>query len=95
MTRARLSRLKRRMSGLRARSAGIRTRELVSIAVALGRRRSKRGDEPTYLSDSFPDLRPLTIPSHSRPLKRGTALNILDQLEQDVIAWEQVLEKVQ
>jgi|Deesub1362A_J573_1020465.scaffolds.fasta_scaffold09066_4 hypothetical protein len=92
MNKKRLSKIKRKMDDLRARSAGIRSRELVSIAISLGRRRSKRGKEPTYVSEPFPHLRPLSIPSHSKPLKRFTASSILDQLEEDVAEWEDALQ---
>ena len=91
MTKTRLNRLKRKIANLRARSAGIRTRELVSVANGLGRRSAQRGKEPTYVSDQFPNLRPISIPSHSKPLKRFTAMSILDRLEDDVAAWEEVL----
>jgi hypothetical protein len=61
------------------------------LAEALGRRRADRGSEPTFVSDAFPGLRPLTIPSHSKPLKRFTALSVLDQLEEDIAEWERIV----
>jgi len=39
----------------------------------------------------FPDLRPLSIPHHSKEVKRFTAESILDQLEMDVHRWEEEL----
>ena len=91
MTKVALARLKRRMESLRGKAANIRTRELVGLAQALGRRRVDRGSEPTYVSDPFPTLRPATIPSHSKPLKKYTALSVLNQLEEDVSAWDEAL----
>jgi hypothetical protein len=41
----------------------------------------------------FPELRPLSIPDHKgRDMPRGTKNSILDQLEEDLLAWEQRLE---
>lgn len=45
---------------------------------------AQRGKEPTYMNEHLPDRLPLSIPHHSKPLKRGTAHNILDILEQDI-----------
>lgn len=40
------------------------------------------------MSDEFPHLRPLAIPSHKgRDLATGTKNAILNQLEDDLIAW--------
>ena len=65
---------------------------LESLAKALGRTRAKRGSEPTWVSVVFPALRPLSIPHHSKEVKRFTAESILDQLEVDVHEWQQQLE---
>jgi len=55
---------------------------------------AKRGKEPTYINNpQLPQSPPLTIPHHSRPLKIGTALNILDQLEKDIDDLEELLPK--
>jgi hypothetical protein len=86
-----LRKLKSQLEALRSRSANIRDRELVSIAKSLGRRRSSRGKEPTYVNEIFKDLRPLSIPSHPGALNRFTAGSIIDQLELDIIAWEEFL----
>lgn len=43
-----------------------------------------------YVSDQFPDLTPLSIPSHS--LNRITVLSILGQLDEDVFRWDELLE---
>jgi transposase len=92
MDKKRLKRLRRLLDSLRTKPANIRRRELVSLAKKLGRRRFDRGKEPTYVSDPFPDARPVTIPSHPGALKRFTASNILDQLEGDLSRWEEALD---
>jgi hypothetical protein len=92
MTKGKLNRIKRKHRGLRERSQDLRNHELAGLARSLGRRRSKRGKEPTYVSEPFLDLRPVSIPSHPGPLKRFTAVSILDQLEEDIFRWEEILE---
>jgi hypothetical protein len=62
----------------------------VSLARALGRELSNRGKEPTYVSLVLSSTRPISIPNHSGVLKVGTANNILDQLEQDIFALEEI-----
>lgn len=62
--------------------------DVASLAERLGRKKVKRGKEPTWESDL--DIPVLTIPMHgSKNLKRGTQKNIFIQLEDDFIAWEQ------
>ncbi len=52
----------------------------------------KRGKEPTWQSLDFPDLRPLTIPDHgSADLSQGVKFSILNQLDDDVNAWDEKL----
>jgi|RhiMetdeSRZDD1v2_1073273.scaffolds.fasta_scaffold445779_2 hypothetical protein len=89
MKSAKLRKLKRRIGQLRGSS--VKPRKLESLAQALGRQRAKRGSEPTWVSSVFPDLRPLSIPHHSKEVKRFTAESILDQLEMDVHRWEEEL----
>ncbi len=83
-----LVRLRRTLDALRLGLANMPSRKLENFARALGRRRAKRGSEPTWVSDSLPNRRPVSIPHHSRPLKKRTAENILDQLERDLIDLE-------
>jgi len=46
-----------------------------------------------WVSSEFPTLFPLSIPHHGgRDLAIGTQRSILDQLEDDVLAWEGKLE---
>lgn len=92
MNKKSIVKIERKLASLRARSAGLRRRDLERIAKSLGRRKFDRGKEPTYISEAFPnELRPLTIPGHVT-IKRGTALSILNQLEEDVFKWKEWLE---
>ena len=90
MNKKKLRKIEGEIQGCRGRG-GIKPIELESIAHALGRVRSKKGDEPTYISIPFPGLFPLSIPHHSN-LNRYTAGKILDQLELDVDRWKQEIE---
>ena len=66
-----------------------RAADFQRLAKQLGRRPVKRGKEPTWESDEFPSLFVLTIPYHGgKDLAPGTKRSILNQLEQDVFAWE-------
>jgi hypothetical protein len=92
MNKFKLHKLKRQLSELRRKPAGIPSRKLQSLAKSLGRERSKgRGKEPTWISTSFPNARPISIPDHSGTMKKGTAANILDQLELDIFLYEKEL----
>jgi hypothetical protein len=52
----------------------------------------KRGREPMWESTEFEELFVLSIPHHGgRDLAPGTRNSILDQLENDVLAWEERL----
>ena len=90
MTRKKLRRLRARLEDLK-KQGGVRTSELERLAAALGRKQHPRGKEPTWVSTLVSDARPLTIPSHSRELNRFTAKGILNQLEGDVDALEEML----
>ena len=89
MDRKKLRALRRQLQALRTRSGNITSRELERLAKALGRTLSNRGKEPTYVSNLLQHRAPLSIPHHSTTLKRGTANNILDQLEQDLDELEE------
>jgi hypothetical protein len=84
-----LKRLRRDIEKLR-RKGDIKERELRSLAERVGRKRGIRGKEPTYVSERFPD-RPLSIPAQ-RVVNRYTALDILNELEQDLDEIEATLE---
>lgn len=86
MTIAQLRRLERRLKALRGTPR--KPRELEALAKSFGRKRVKRGKEPTWISIPFPQLRPVSIPHHSRDVKRGVTEEILSQLERnDCAAW--------
>ena len=87
MTPKRLAKLKGELAKLRR--APRKAAELEKLARKLGRRRVKRGGEPMWESAEFPELFVLAIPHHGgRDLAIGTQKSILDQLEEDVLAWE-------
>jgi hypothetical protein len=93
MNERKLKKVRREIESLRNASANIRPNKLVRVAESLGRRSSVRGKEPTYVSEPFSDLRPISIPGHSKALKRFTAENILDQLDEDCVRWEEEFAK--
>ena|SRR5690348_10444077 len=93
MNKQKLRKLKRQLARLRSHSASIRSDELKRFAQQLGRQRShQRTNEPTFISLLLPYSRPISIPDHPGNLKRFTAENILDALEQDIFALEEELE---
>jgi hypothetical protein len=83
MTPVKLRKLRRELDALRRRSGAIRPAELETLAKRLGRKRMKRGHEPTFERD-VPGWFPLTIPKHPGTLAIGTACSILNQLEEDL-----------
>ena len=84
MNRKALEKLRAELEAMR----GVPQRGVASLAERLGRKRVKRGGEPTFESDF--DIPVITIPMHgSKTLKKGTQGSILIQLEDDFIAWEQ------
>ena len=80
-----LDRIEEKIGALRSRPANIRSRELESIALALGRIPGKRGKEPTFI-DPRRIWKPLSIPNHPGALSKYTAGNILDALEGDLFS---------
>lgn len=85
MTLTRIEELRRWIEGLRGQ-AQVPSRELERLAEALGRSKSKRGKEPVYV---LPGRPPLSIPHHSRPMKRRTKDSILTTLESDLAELEE------
>ena len=75
---------------MRRRLGAIKTRELEELAKALGRKLdTQRGKEPTWVSE-LPGRNAVSIPRHGGgDLKRGTAGNILYQLELDLDELEE------
>lgn len=86
-----IRRLRRQLERLRNKAkGGIPSDELERFAESLGRRRAKRGSEPTYVSELLIGTKPVSIPHHSRPLNRFTAGSILDDLESDLDKLEEI-----
>lgn len=93
MNRQKLDKIRKQVEELR-KKGGIKSSELESLARALGRVRSMRGKHPIWVNKTFPELRPLSIPRHgSKDLNRITANIILDQLELDIVKYEECIDK--
>ncbi len=92
MDRKSIERLRWKLEELRGRG-GVRPAELEQMARALGRKRHPRGKEPTWISTVLAHARPLSIPSHPGDLNRFTAKAILDQLEWDIDALEEIIDR--
>lgn len=75
------------------RRASVNARALEGIAKQLGRREDNtRGKEPVWVNPEL-GVFPLSIPRHGgRDIPVGTKNSILDQLEEDILAWEERLE---
>ena len=86
---AKLKRLRQRIHNLRRRLGGIKPRELEALAKALGRKRHPKGKEPTWVSE-LPGRWPFSIPNHPGDLKKETARSILEDLEADLYALEEL-----
>lgn len=90
MNRRRLENLRRKVEA--CRRAQPKAEALQALAKALGRKKANRGKEPTFVNTAFPMLRPLSIPKHKgRDLPTGTKNSILDQMDEDLIAWDERL----
>lgn len=85
-----IQKLRTQIETLRRRG-GVKSTELEALAQRLGRRRAKRGKEPTWVSEGLPKRRPVSIPGHPGDLNRFTAGGILDQLEADLDVYEELL----
>ena len=81
MNPTKVRKLRRRIASLRAGKANVRSRQLRSLARAVGRERVKRGKEPTFEKAGRP---PLTIPDHPGAMASTTVDSILDFLEDDL-----------
>lgn len=64
------------------------------LAGRLGRHQNtKRGKEPMWESDPFPDLFPLAIPDHGgRDISPGVQRQLLNLMEEDLARWTDWLE---
>jgi hypothetical protein len=90
MNRKKLNKLWREMASLRRSPQ--KAVDVENFARRLGRKKVQRGKEPTWESE-LGELSVLSIPHHGgRDLAPGTKNSILDQLEDDLLAWEERLE---
>jgi hypothetical protein len=87
--------LREELESLRRRG-GVKSGELESLAARLGRRRAVRGSEPNWVNDLSRSSRPVSIPHHGNSdLNRFTARGILNQLEEDLEKYEELLSQRQ
>jgi len=95
MDRKKLNKIKKEL--LQARRGSRKAADLQSLARQLGRQGAgKRGKEPMWESKEFPSLFVLSIPKHGgRDIPLGTKNSILDQLEDDVLEWENRLDELE
>jgi hypothetical protein len=69
--------------------------DLADLASRLGRvrRKGRKGKEPTWVTH-LPGCFPLSIPNaKGGDLRPGTKKSVLNQLEDDVGAWEMILQE--
>lgn len=90
--RRKLQKILRDIKALRQRK-DLTSHEMISLAKRLGRERVKGSKEDTYRSPLLPHRRPLSIPRYSKPLREGTARNILDFLEDEAFALLALLDQ--
>lgn len=81
-----LEKLRQRLDNLREQGQ-VRSRELESLAKAVGRT-FRAGKHPVY---KMPGRPPLPIAHHSEPMKRHTKDGILDVLDGDIAAQEELV----
>ena len=69
-----------------------KARNLERVARQLGRTKNARGKEPVWVNPEL-GVFPLSIPHHGgKDLPQGTRNSILNELENDLIAWEDRLD---
>ena len=84
-----LKEIKRQLNEMYKYPRNRKTKDFISIAEKLGRKKFIRGKEPTYIRDDSPVLcPPLSIPYHSGDMPLGTARSIINALLNDVDVWE-------
>lgn len=92
MNRRKLNKIKRDLDSLRSTTP--KASALKRLASRLGRKLVKRGKHPMWESEEFDNLFALSIPHHgSKDVLTGTKHSILNQLEDDIIAWEERLDE--
>jgi hypothetical protein len=90
MNRRKLEKLRRELESLRRSPA--KAIAFQSLATRLGRRVVNRGKHPIWESVEFSGLFPLAIPDHGgRDLSTGVRNSVLNQLEGDILAWDNKL----
>ncbi len=88
----RLHRLQAEIRALRQMPSN--SARLEMLACRLGRKVHDAGARPIWTSSRFSHLPPLAIASSGeRNLPGGARHRILDQLEEDVLAWSEMLER--
>jgi hypothetical protein len=80
MTRRGLEKLLDRVLALRDRAGSVRYTEFIPIVKKVGRMRFQ-GRHPVWRRAGWA---PLPIPEHPKPMANGTAIEIAEQLEQDI-----------
>jgi hypothetical protein len=91
MTLKKVERLRAEVADLRQKR-DVKSREVAGLAKRIGRVPDKRGKEPTYVHPELSSRRPISIPNHPT-LTPGTKNNILDDLDSDLDAYEEILTK--
>ena len=92
MTRRKLAKILKDLAALRRGMH--KAREFESLAGSLGRKLENRGKHPMWVSTVFDELDALSIPRHGgKDIPPGTKKSILNQLEDDLLAWEERLGK--
>lgn len=94
MNRRQLAKINKILAELSKAPRGRKANDFIRIAKTLGRKRAKRGKEPTWIRVADPRLScPLSIPNHTGDMKPGTARSIVDQLQDDADVWAQWLDE--
>ncbi len=89
MNQRKLAKLRRELESLRRRG-GVKSRELESLARRMGReRRPQQTGEPQWVNEEL-GWRPLSIPHHPGDMPKGTSGSVLNALEDDLFALEEL-----
>lgn len=92
MDRKKLDKLRVEIEQMRQRA--LKAADVQSLATRLGRKPVKRGKHPMWESTEFKGLFALSIPDHgARDLSHGVKKIVLNQLENDILAWDERLSR--
>jgi hypothetical protein len=92
MNKVRLDKIRLELREIRRHATGRRASDLEAYARQVGRVQDRRGKEPTWVRSNDPQLSPpLSIPHHSKDMAPGTVRSIIDQLLDDLDAWDTYL----